>query len=258
MRFEAVMSLSTVVLFVGMLLLVELGRRIGARRIAADPEGARAGVGPFEGALFALLGLLLAFTFSGASSRFDMRRQLIVDETNAIGTAYLRLDVLAPEDAAWLRDAFRRYLDERIEAYRRFESDESRRVLGAANTMQAEIWRRALTAIRAPGALPAAPVLVLSALNAMFDITTTRSLATEMHPPRTIYVMLFGIALASALLAGIGMGAARSRAWLHMVLFAAAVSIAIYVIVDMEYPRFGLIRVDAVDQALVDLRQSMK
>jgi len=242
-----------------MLLLVELGRQIGARRIAADPEGARAGVGPFEGALFALLGLLLAFTFYGASARFDTRRQLIVDETNAISAAYLRLDVLAAEDAAWLRDALRRYLDERINMYRRFrDADAARRMLGAANAMQGEIWRRALTASRAPGALPAAPALLLPALNVMFGVTTTRSLATEMHPPRTIYVMLFGIALASAMLAGFNMGGARSRSWLHMVLFAAAVSTAIYVIVDMEYPRFGLIRVDALDQALVDLRQSMK
>ena len=100
--------------------------------------------------------------------------------------------------------------------------------------------------------------MLLPALNAMFALTTTRTLATDMHPPRTIYVMLFGMALASAMLAGFAMGAARSRSWLHMVLFAAAVSTAVYVIIDIEYPRFGLIRVDAFDQALIDLRQSMK
>jgi hypothetical protein len=69
-----------------MLILVEVGRRIGIRRSAADPEGARAGVGAVEAAILALLGLLLAFTFSGAGARFDARRHLIVEETNAIGT----------------------------------------------------------------------------------------------------------------------------------------------------------------------------
>src|SRR5580765_7773073 len=80
-------SLFALGLFLGMLILLEVGRRIGARRLAEDPEGAEAGVGTVEGAVFALLGLLIAFTFSGAASRFDTRRQLIIEETNDIGTA---------------------------------------------------------------------------------------------------------------------------------------------------------------------------
>jgi hypothetical protein len=85
-------------LFLGMLMVLEIGRRIGARRLAEDPKGAEAGVGTVEGAIFALLGLLIAFTFSGAASRFDTRRQLVIEETNDIGTAYLQLDLL-PVDA---------------------------------------------------------------------------------------------------------------------------------------------------------------
>ena len=91
-------SLFAVTLFFGILLFLEVGRRIGIRRITNDTEGARAGTGAVEGAVFGLLGLLIAFTFSGAASRFDTRRQLIVEETNVIGTAYLRLDLL-PSDA---------------------------------------------------------------------------------------------------------------------------------------------------------------
>src|SRR5215475_7969280 len=102
--------LFAVTLFVGMLLLLEVGRRIGLRRIAEEAEGARAGVTAVEGAVFGLLGLLIAFTFSGAASRFDTRRQLIVEETNAIGNAYLRLDLLPTDTQPALRDSFRRYL----------------------------------------------------------------------------------------------------------------------------------------------------
>jgi phosphotransferase system glucose/maltose/N-acetylglucosamine-specific IIC component len=72
-------SLFAMGLFLGMLVLLEVGRRIGARRLAQDPEGVEAGVGTMEGAVFALLGLLIAFTFSGAASRFDTRRQLIIE-----------------------------------------------------------------------------------------------------------------------------------------------------------------------------------
>jgi len=106
-------------LFIGMLFLLEIGRRIGARKLANDPEGARTGTGAIEGAVFALLGLLIAFTFSGAASKFDTRRQLIVEETNAIGTAYLRLDLLPASMQPALRESFRHYVDARLGAYRK-------------------------------------------------------------------------------------------------------------------------------------------
>ena len=83
-------------------------------------------------------------------------------------------------------------------------------------------------------------------------------MATQMHPPIVIYGMLVGLALASALLAGYGMAGGKSRNWLHMIGFATVMAVAVYVIIDLEFPRLGLIRVDAFDQALVELRASMK
>jgi hypothetical protein len=101
-------------------------------------------------------------------------------------------------------------------------------------------------------------VLLLPALNAVFDIATTRTMAAQMHPPKVVFGMLAGLALASSLLAGHGMAASRTRSWIHMVAFAAMMALAVYVILDMEFPRFGLIRVDAFDQVLIDVRASMK
>ena len=252
-------SLFTLGLFLGMLLLLEIGRRIGVRRMARDAEGARVGVGAVDGAVFGLLGLLIAFTFSGASSRFDTRRQLIVEETNAIGTAYLRLDLLPASAQPALRESFRRYVDLRLEVYRKLpDIAAAKEELAKATKVQGEIWRQAVAACRAEGSQPAAAIVLLPALNAMIDITTTRTMATQMHPPTIIFVMLFGLALASALLAGYGMASATSRSWLHMLGFAAAMAVSVYVILDLEFPRLGLIRVDAFDQALVDLRETMK
>ena len=88
-------------------------------------------------------------------------------------------------------------------------------------------------------------------------ITTTRTMATKIHPPTAIYAMLAGLALASALLAGYGMAGRTTQSRLHTVGFAAILALAVYVILDLEYPRSGLIRVDAVDQVLVELRRSM-
>ena len=243
-------------LLAGMLVLQEAGRRLGARRLAMDPEGSRAGLGAVEGAVFALMGLLIAFSFSGAASRFDGRRHLIVEEANAIGTAYLRLDLLPADAQPKMRDLFRRYLDQRLEVYRTLpDVAASREGLARSAVLQGEIWSGAVEATRAE---PQARMLLLPALNAMFDITTTRTAATQMHPPMVIFAMLGLVALACALLAGHSMAGLKERSLVHSVGFAIILTLTVYVILDLEYPRVGLIRVDAMDQVLADVRQSMK
>jgi hypothetical protein len=259
MNHEFTAFLFTFGLFLAMLLFLEIGRRIAARQRKEDAGTAAEGIGAVDGAVFALLGLLIAFTFSGASSRFDTRRQLIVEETNDIGTAYLRLDLLPADLQPALRESFRRYLDARIEAYQKLPDIAAAKAsLAKADELQRQIWRQAVAASRAESAQPAAAILLLPALNAMIDITTTRTMMTQMHPPVVVFAMLFGLALAASLLAGYGMtGGGKVRSWFHMLGFALVMAVAVYVILDLEYPRLGLIRVDAFDQALVDLRQSM-
>jgi hypothetical protein len=104
-------------LLFGMIMLLETGRRIAIRRIAQDPEGAHKGLGVVEGAVFSLLGLLIAFTFAHAATRFDDRRQLIIEEANDIGTAYLRIDLLSESARPAMRQLFREYLDSRLATY---------------------------------------------------------------------------------------------------------------------------------------------
>lgn len=257
MRHAALVLLLTALLFLGMLLLLEVGRRMGVRR-SVDSGGEEDGAGVVDGAVFAVLGLLIAFTFSGASTRFDHRRHLIVEETNHIGTAYLRIDVLAPEAQPAMRESFRHYLDARLTVYRKIPDLAAVAVaLGDANEWQRKIWAQAVDALRVEGGLPTAPLLLLPALNAMIDITTTRAMAARMHPPAIVFVMLFGLALAASVLAGYGMTGNKTRSRFHMVGFALVMATAIFVILDLEYPRLGLIRVDDFDQALVDLRESM-
>lgn len=245
-------------LFLGMLIFLEIGWRAGLRRAGKELKEARTGVGAIEGAIFALLGLLVAFTFAGATSRFDTRRQLVVEEANAIGTAYLRLNLLSGEARTALRENFRRYLDSRMEVYRKLpDIAAAKEELDKSTKLQGEIWDQAVIACRAEGYHPAA-TLLLPALNEMIDITTTRTTAAQMHPPFIIFVMLFGLSLICSLFVGHGMAEGKTRNWLHIVGFAAVFAICVYVILDIEFPRMGLIRVDAIDQVLVELRESMK
>lgn len=258
MGFTAAAGAIAVGLFLGMISLLEIGRRIGIKRFKQDPEGARAGVGAVEGSVFGLLGLLIAFTFSGAAVRFDARRQLIVEETNAIGTAYLRLDLLPTDAQPSLRDHFRRYVETRLEVYRKLPDLQAAKAeLAKAAVLQNEIWRLAVTGCRGSNT-PQAMILLLPSLNQMIDITTTRTMAGQMHPPWIVFVMLGLLALAGALIAGYGMAAGKTRSWTHVMCFAAITAVTVYVILDIEYPRVGLINVKAFDQALVDLRASMK
>ena len=244
-------------LFVGMILLLELGRRLGRGRLGKDEEGARAGLGAVEGAVFALMGLLIAFTFSGAAARFDTRRQLIVEEANAIGTAWLRVDLLPSSAQPALRDLFRRYLDTRLAVYQKLPDIEATRAeLARANALQGEIWSRAVASFQQASAPVAAQFV--PALNEMFDIATARTMSAQMHPPTIIFAMLGVLALMSSLLAGFAMAGGKSRSWIHMLGYALIMAVTVYVILDLEFPRIGLIRVNAADRVLYELRDSMK
>lgn len=252
-------ALFSFALFVGMLILLNVGRRIGAKHLASDPKGARTGTGTIEAAVFALLGLLIAFTFSGAVSRFDARRHLIVEEANAIGTAYLRLDLLPAGAQPAMRKEFRQYVEHRLKIFQNLSDVKAAKAESArATELQRKIWTQAVAASQSEGAAPSAPMLLLPTLNQMIDITTTRVMALQLHPPIIIFAMLFLVALASALLAGYSMAGGKDRKWIHVIGFAFVIALTVYVILDIEFPRLGLIRVDAFDQALVDLLQSMK
>ncbi len=247
-----------VALFAATLALVEIGRRLGAARLAADREGATAGVGAVDAAVFGLLGLLIAFSFSGAAARFDARRHLIVEETNHIGTAWQRLDLLPENEQPQLRDLFRRYVDSRLETYRQLpDVAASEMELARSAQLQQEIWTQAVRVSGDHAAHRSAGLLLLPALNSMFDIRSTRVMATRIHPPAIVLVMLAALTLTAATFVGYDMGGGRSRNWLHIVGFAAAMALTVYVILDLEYPRVGLIRVDAADRLLIELRGSM-
>jgi hypothetical protein len=98
--------------------------------------------------------------------------------------------------------------------------------------------------------------VLLPALNQMFDIVTTRTAATRMHPPMVIYGMLLALALLGAVFAGAAMAGTRTRNPLHVIGFAAMMAASVYLILDLEFPRYGLIRIDPMDQLLVDVRAS--
>ncbi|MBI2685561.1 MAG: DUF4239 domain-containing protein [Acidobacteria bacterium] len=250
-------ALAATLLFFGLLACLEIGYRMG-RRLSADREFAHEGTGAIEGAVFALLGLLLAFSFAGGTSRLEARRQLIIQEANAIGTAYLRVDLLPDGEQVEMRRLFREYLDSRLRVYDKLpELHDADVEIANAAKIQGRIWSRATTASRTDTTQNAARLL-LPAINEMIDVTTSRTVALHTHQPPLILALLISVALLSGLLAGYAMSKRQTRSWPHIFIYALAVSITVYAVVDLDYPRSGLIRLDSADSALMQLRDSIR
>jgi hypothetical protein len=256
MTFVLATVLPALIILVGMVVCLELGRWIGSRRRAVEAEEDAAAV--VDGAIFALFGLLIAFTFSGAASRYDHRREQILSEANAIGTAYLRVDLLPAEAQGPVRALFREYVQSRLTMYRKMpDLAAARAEYDRSLALQGEIWTRAVPAARSTGS-PAVLTLATSSLNEMFDIANARLAAARTHVPRIVLVLLFGLAFAAALVVGYSTSGQPRRSWFHTSLFAFVIAASIFIILDLEYPRAGLVRIDEADVALDEVLQQMR
>jgi hypothetical protein len=245
-------------LFVGMVAMQIAGHRYGIHRKDGDAAASSEGTAAVEATLFAMLGLLVAFTFSGADTRLDARRKLIIEETNAVGTAYLRLDLLRKEDEPILQDEMRRYVDSRLAFYDQLlDFRAARAERNRSEQLQQEIWTHAVAASARAGDSRAA-LLVLQSLNAMFDVATERYAALRTHVPAAIFVLLIVMALACSFFAGIGMSKRRHPSYLHMIIFASVMAVTAYVILNLEFPRVGFGHLHALDAFLREQRASMQ
>jgi hypothetical protein len=183
---------------------------------------------------------------------------LTVDEANVIGTAYLRLDLLPTQAQPALREKFRRYLEARIAVWQLLPDIEaSSKQAAVAASLQQDIWVGATAALGASP--PQTTIMVVPALNEMFDITTSRTIASLTHTPIPVLLMLVVLGLACSLLAGYVMAGIKTRhVLLHTITFALVMTSTVYVILDLDYPRFGLIRLDFADKGMLDLLDKMK
>jgi hypothetical protein len=246
-------------LFLGMLALQIAGHHFALRRRENDPLAGSEGTAAVEAALYALLGLLVAFTFSGAQDRLNARKQLIVEEVQSIGTAYLRFDLVRAEDAAVLREEMRQYVDARLAYYDKLlDFAAARAERQQADDLQQLIWNHAVAASAKMGDSRAA-LLVLQSLNQAFDVATARYAALRTHVPGAIFILLLVLALACAFFAGIGMARRRGPpSTLHMIMFAGVMAVVAYVILNLEFPRAGFVKLHQLDEFLLEQRASIR
>lgn len=231
---------------------VEAGYRLGRhRRQSADHE-AEAPVGAIVAATLGLLAFVLAFTFSMAASRFDNRRQVVLDEANAIGTTYLRAGMLAEPQRTEVRRLLRAYVEERI---RGIDDGEIDKVLMASNEYHKRLWAEAEAAAK----VDRSPIvsLFVGSLNEMIDLHAKRIQAgLRSRIPLVIWLALAFVTIVSMLAMGFQMGLAgkpRTPAAFALMLTFSAV---ILLIADLDRPGEGLLEVS--QQATIDVLESMQ
>lgn len=238
------------IVFMLMLLMVYIGYKLHQKR-KTDTTG----LGPVEASLFGLLGLLLAFTFGMAGSRFDSRRTVIVEEANNIGTAVLRTDMYNDSMKAAFKKDFAPYIEARIAYY------EAGRDTAKVNQLKIEsdkyaalLWSRAATLSKEPSNLAASNQMV-PALNAMMDVTIVREAALKARVPDSIVLLLIVMLLVCSFFAGFALPLDKKVEQLTIIGFALFTVAVMFVILDLDRPRRGLINLDANQQYMKDLRK---
>jgi hypothetical protein len=248
-------GLLVVLLFLLLLLAGEWGFRHGRSRRARIDEHTRSQTVTIQGAILGLLGLLLGFTFAMAVSRFDSRKQLMVDEANAIGTAVLRARLLPEQERKEVIPLMQRYVEARIELTRTGTASPSgeERTQRVAR-LQDLLWAQAVAATEKDRR--AAPtVLFVRSLNDVFDAAGRRDAALENHVPVSVLVLLAFVAALSVGVVGYGCGLGGGRTFFPILALAVSIAVVVLLIVDLDRPRRGLVRVS--EKSMLDLKQSL-
>jgi hypothetical protein len=232
---------------------LKVGHALG-NKIPALSNDANAALGVVKAAVFGVLGLLLAFSFSIASEHYDARRQLVTDEANALGTAYLRADLLRAPVRGKYKEDLRGYADARldfaaagIDPVRIAETD------ARAAAHQKNLWATATSEARDnPDDVHAA---VIESLNSLFDLTAARNTARRVEVPVPILVLLIGLICVSALFVGHSFGTAHHRDIMTSICFSIIITVVLFAILDLDRPRRGFILEN--QKPMQDARASM-
>ena len=237
--------LIAVVLFVTMAVAIEIGNRIGRHLHRVADDGIKTQVNALQGSLLGILALLLGFTFAQSLQRYDVRSAAVVDEVNAIGTTYLRSDILAPEIAVPSQALLRDYIKTRINAASvSLDRYEDRRELQTiAYGLQEQLWKLAVQASSTTDT-PATVNLYLQSLNEMIDSNAKRDAALDRHVPELVLFLLYGTFILTGGLLGYAAGVGGSHVSKGSYILVSLIVVLVFIIIDLDRPRRGLIEVD--------------
>lgn len=245
-------------LTVGAILLgaTEIGYRIGRRHSPERRKAHQGQSGALQGALLGLLGLLLGFTFAMAVGRYDARKQLVLDEANAIGTAWLRAGMLSDAAQGSVRSTLMDYIAARLEGAKvASDSPEFSEQAARSERDQATMWRATVAEMKTNNT--PASALFTAALNDLIDLDSKRQAAMRNHVPSTVWLLLMLVSSTVCGTTGYATGLGESgRHVLSMIILPALLTVVITIIADLDNPRRGLIQVN--QQIMIDLQKTLQ
>lgn len=238
-----------------LLVLAEVGFRLGRHRHTASGEARRNQVGIVQNSVLTLLGLLLGFTFSMAVARYDSRRELVVKEANAIGTTWLRASLLPEAHRQAVRDLLGEYVDVRLRTQAAIgDQPVVAEGLRRSAEIQSRVWQHADAAAReAPSAITATFV---TTLNDLIDTDAERTAASRNHIPAGVLVILVVVAAVGCSISAYASGSYGVRSSFTSALLPLLISIVFLLIFDLTHERQGFIAVS--QQPMIDLQRSIR
>jgi uncharacterized membrane protein len=251
--FEVPIWLMSLIGLLFMLACSEIGFRAGYRARTRLDEAVRSRNTIFESAILGVLGLLMGFTMSMAVTRFELRRQLVVDEANAIGTTWLRSKMMPSPDNAEFAGLLRQYVDARMSYFEKQKLDQMPGLRAQGARLQSQLWSLASGFAVKDRSVNAS--LLLQSLNQSIDLEATRWAAFWGHVPQSVIFLNTLIAMLAAALLGYGFGLIGKRHMVSIVLLAVSISGVLSVIIDLDRPWQGFITVS--QQPMVDLQKQL-
>ena len=234
----------------------EAGFRLGRNAESRSASHSKSQLGVVTGGILSILGLLLGFTMSMAVTRFEARKQLVLDEANAIGTSYLRTRLLPAPESAEIANLLREYIGVRLEYADVVDDfDRLQATRKQAARLQNEFWNLAVdSGLKEPSPVKAG--LLLQSLNEVIDLESARWMAIQNRVPPTVIYVNCVVALLGTILVGYGFGREGQRQAFSTTMLVMAITVVLAVIVDLNQPRQGLIK--GSQQPMVDLQHQLE
>jgi hypothetical protein len=209
-------------------------------------------LGIIQTATLTLLGLIIGFTFSMAIARYDLRQTYEEAEANAIGTAFLRADLLPSKTAETIKRLLNEYLEQRILFYSKQDQETAKKIMQRTAALETALWNEML-----PVARTQASPMVSLAVSGMNDVINSRGFTQAAwwnRIPTAAWCLMAAIAIGANILVGFGARNFKGNISLFMI-FPMMIAIAFFLIADIDSPRGGVIRIDP--RNLIDLKQNI-
>jgi hypothetical protein len=248
----------SLILMLLMLGLTEVGHRVGKLKLKKINSKVLVDSNSSYNSLAGLLFLMLAFTFGMSVSRYDNRRQVIIQESNIIGTAILRSDLYTEKERELFRKDFNKYVESRIDYYKAGKDlGKKQQSLTQSQFISSRLWDRA-SRLSLDIKNTDATRLMIPALNEMIDITTTRLSAEIAKVPDSIIWFLFTLACISSFFSSYSSALKGSIDWLIEFGFCLMISITILFILDLDRPFRGFVTLDESEKNIIQLLSYFK